>query len=89
LEFISRAEMIRKGEGGKGRRIILAGKSSTLAYGASDCEIESINRMPLLEVAVSGRLDDPDRDLVVDAKVCVLGEWPRDSVRILARPARR
>jgi hypothetical protein len=81
FSFIPRAEMIRHGKSGKSRPIILAGESYPMGYSARDCEIASIRRMPLLEVVVSGRLDDENGSTVVDAKLCVLGELPLDSLR--------
>lgn len=89
LKFIPRAELRKHGARGKGRSILLSGKSHPLGFSAMDCEIKSLNRMPWLEVVVSGRLDEENESRVVDAKICVLGELPRDSVRIPAPPAGR
>ena len=88
LKFIPRVELNKNGARGKGRSILLVGKSYPLGYSARDCEVESLDSMPLLEVVVSGRLDEEDEGTVVDAKMCVLGELPRDSVRVPAVPAR-
>lgn len=51
--------------------------------------IDSLYRMPFFEVVVSGRLDDEGEDMITDAKMCVLGELPRDSLRYPAQPAGR
>lgn len=74
LWFFSRGDFIRQGAKGKGRSIVLAGKTDALEYSGMDCAIDSISMLPILEVVVSGNLDQEGS--VKNADICVIGELP-------------
>lgn len=60
----------------KGLLLQLAGEARPLEYSSMDCAIDSLAKEPLLEVVVSGTVDDKRERMITKAKLCVLEVKP-------------